>query len=190
MNDDHTHDRTQQLAASYRESGELLVLKTRPGLLALARRRGLDPSAARDVVQQAFHALFERRPRLANVEAWLVRVVLRRCADWFRREAAQRELRCPASLPDEPIDRLSEDQRLAVRSVVERLPERQRLLVIARYFDGHSESEAAEVAGYSPSSYKQTMTRALAAMKRELERGCGEAKRRDSGAGTSPSRPR
>lgn len=179
MDEHDAEERRKQLAQSYRNSGEILVKKTRPGLLALARRRGLDAAAARDVVQQAFHALFEKRPRLANVEGWLVRVVLRRTADWFRREKA-RDACHGAIVPEEPVDQLTHEQRLLVRMVVEKLPERQRLLIQARYFEGHSEAEAAALAGYAPGSYKQTMTRALGAIRRELERGCREA------AGRSP----
>ena len=133
---------------------------------------GLDLSAAKDVVQQAFMALFDRRPEVRDVEAWLVRVVTRRGVDWQRREKLHASGVCPTTIPDEPVQELSPEQRIAVRSVLDRLSKRTRLLIEARYFDGLSESEAAVRAGYSPASFKKTMTRALGTLRRELERGC------------------
>ena len=172
MREDPRVERKSELARSYRDSGEQLVRLTRPRLVKLARSRGLDLSAAKDVVQQAFMALFEKRPHLADVEAWLARVVLRRSHDWRRTERRRSAESSAIALPSEVVEQLSEEQRLAVRSVLGKLSLRTRKLVEARYFEGHSEEDAARLAGYSPASYKKTMTRALRKMRQELEKGC------------------
>ena len=165
--------RQRELSRSYRESGEVLVKKARPRLLQTARKLGLDLAAAKDVVQQAFAALFAKRPAIDNVEAWLVKAVACRASDW-QRDHGRRGQVCLTTLPDTPVETLSEDQRLAVFTVLERLPKRYRLLVEARYFEGHTEEEAARIAGLTPASYKKSMTRALQKMRAELERGCKE----------------
>jgi len=168
--------RRQELARSYRESGEVLVASTRPRLIRFARKLGLDIASAKDAVQHAFVALLDKRPSVDDVEAWLAKVVLRRSSDWLRDHHQNGTHVSLATLPEEPVEQLSEDQRLAVLAVLGRLSKRQRLLVQARYFEGHTEAEAARLAGLSSASYKKTMTRALARMREELERGCGETK--------------
>ena len=148
---------------------------SRRRLLRIARGLGLDAHAAKDVVQQAYVAYLGVGEGIEDSEAWMVRVVARRCADWKRREALHAD--CASVVPELPIETLSPEQRLAVRSAVDRLSIRLRTLVEARYFCGYSEAEAASLAGYSPASYKKTMTRALAELRRELERGCRSAPR-------------
>jgi RNA polymerase sigma factor (sigma-70 family) len=165
--------RRQELARSYRESGEVLVKMARPGLIQVARKLGLDLAAAKDVAQQAFASLFAQRPTIDNLEAWLTKVVLCRANDWLRDHGKRNQV-CLTTIPEEPVAQLSEDQRLAILTVLGRLPKRYRLLVEARYFEGHTEEEAAQLAGLSPASYKKTMTRALQRMREELERGCRE----------------
>jgi RNA polymerase sigma factor (sigma-70 family) len=164
--------RRKELARSYRESGDVLVTTTRPRLVRVARKLGLDLSAAKDTVQHAFHVLFHKRPQIDDVEGWLVTVVSRRSRDWLRDRRAKGEHVCLTTIPDEPVAELSQEQRLAVQTVLDRLPKRYRRLVQARYVEGHTEADAAQLAGLSPASYKKSMTRALRKMRNELERGC------------------
>ena len=120
-----------------------------------------------------FDELAARPLEPANIEAWLTKVVVCRATDWLRDHGRRNQV-CLTTIPDEPVAKLSEDQRLAIITVLERLPKRYRVLVEARYFEGHTEEEAAQLAGLSPASYKKTMTRALTRMREELERGCRE----------------
>jgi RNA polymerase sigma-70 factor (ECF subfamily) len=170
VNESAEDARASELARSYRHSGEVLVRMMRPRMLAIARRLGLDLAAAKDVAQQAFYELFAKRPQLRNVEGWLVRVVTRRGLDWKRRERRLESRAAAPPSPAHPEEALSAEERLSISTVVARLSGRSRALVEARYFEGHSETDAAILAGYSPSSYKKTMTRALRAMRRDLEK--------------------
>lgn len=163
--------RSQELARSYRESGDVLVRKARPRLIQMARKLGLDLSAAKDVAQQTFASLFAKRPTIDDVEGWLIKVLYCRVNDWLRDHGRRNQV-CLTTLPDAPVRKLSEEQRLAVAAVLGRLSKQHRRLVEARYFEGHNETDAALLAGLSPVSYKKTMTRALAMMRNELERGC------------------
>jgi RNA polymerase sigma factor (sigma-70 family) len=163
-------ERCAELQRSYRESGEVLVREVSPRLRRRARWRGLDLEAAREVVQQAFAELFTRRPKLRNVEAWLLRVVDRRSIDWIRRSAAAQRfldnlttLRSPSVLPL--------DVRMSVEQALNRLPAKQQALVRLRYFEGCDEATAAERAGYSPKSVKKLLTRALCRLRSVLEQG-------------------
>jgi hypothetical protein len=130
LNESVAEARRRELARSYRDSGEVLVQKTRPRLIQVARKMGLDLAAAKDVVQQAFVALFDRRPEVSDVEGWLVRVVSRRGIDWKRREKVHGAGVCPTTLPDEPVQELSPEQRIAVRSVVRSPRATKRALIV------------------------------------------------------------
>ena len=163
-------ERCAELLRSYRESGEVLVREVSPRLRRRARWRGLDLEAARDVVQQTFAELFARRPKLRNIEAWLLRIVDRRSIDWIRRSAAAKRfldnlttVRSPSALPL--------DVRMAVEQALSRLPPKQQALVRLRYFEGCDEATAAVRAGYSPKSFKKMLTRALCRLRTVLEQG-------------------
>ena len=59
--------------------------------------------------------------------------------------------------------------RLSLAVALARLTPRQRALVRARFVVGHSERDAALAAGYAPSSFKKTMSRILARLRRQLD---------------------
>lgn len=162
--------RRARLGESYRNSGELLVRETRSRLVRFAKTRGLDLAAARDVVQQAYLALFRARPTLADVEAWLTRVVARRSSNWQRRAEVERAHLQAAAAQMTAGETLSDEQRLLVAQILGSLSARARRLVELRYFLGHDEAEAARLAGYSSSSYKKTMTRALRKLRLALDK--------------------
>jgi len=147
-----------------------LLPATRASLLALAKARGLDPMSAQDVIQDAFVALLSNRLRIENVEAWLICVVGRRCTDWIRQRSRSR-LAFVGELPERFDEPISEIQRLTITAIVGRLSPRQRRLIRARYFEGRSETEAAQEAGYAPSSYKKTMSRTLRKLREMLDLG-------------------
>ena len=164
-------ERRRLLCASYAGTGDLLVRVTAPRLVALARARGLDHAAAEDVVQEAFTALFQKRPKLGDVEAWLVCVVRRRTTDWLRAErlwelSDDRANRPTPGAAERSCSRLD---RLSLAVALARLTPRQRALVRARFVVGHSERDAALAAGYAPSSFKKTMSRILARLRRQLD---------------------
>lgn len=159
--------RRVELQRSYQESGELLVRALASRLRRQARRRGLDLEAAREVVQQAFTELFAKRPKLRNLEAWLVRVVDRRSIDWIRRAATAKRLESSLKAEETPAAP-SLDLRLAIEKALRGLPERQRQLVRLRYLEGYDEKTAAARTGYSPASVKKMLTRALRRLREVL----------------------
>jgi RNA polymerase sigma-70 factor (ECF subfamily) len=164
--------RRRRLLESYLGSGEVLVSETQPGLLRLARSRGLDDAAAWDVIQQAYVSVYLEARELTDPESWLRTVVRRRSLDWHRRELSESAKRAGAQALAFVFAggrRLSLDERIALRRALATLGPRLRLLVLYRYFEGYSEEEAARRAGYSPASAKKTLTRALAKLRRVLD---------------------
>lgn len=165
--DDSEESRRRRLLESYERSGVYLFQATCERLVSLAKAKGLDPESARDVTQEAFATLFEKRPKLTNVEGWLVCVVRRRSIDLLRRRRTERGVLNGLATREqrEPEDPLL---RGRLEAAVRRLSPGARSLLRHRYVAGRSEMESALAAGYAPSSFKQTLTRALARLRRLL----------------------
>jgi RNA polymerase sigma factor (sigma-70 family) len=58
---------------------------------------------------------------------------------------------------------------LDVRRFLASLPARQRAVVVLRYFDDRTEAEIAELLGCAPGTVKSHSSRALAALREQLE---------------------
>lgn len=160
--------RQERLRRSLDESGVFLVREMSVRLARFARSRGLDEPASEEIVQEAFLAIWANGERVAHPEAWLVRVVDRRCSDWHRRRrareraaerVAERHAVAGCGSPRATADTIDLVAALA------KLSARMRLVVQLRYVEGLGSEEAAARLGYSPASYRSTLSRALAALR-------------------------
>lgn len=158
------------LLRRYRDDGdaaamEELVRKTRPRLLAAARRIG-QPQDAEDSVQATYHALLRRgeRPMDAPVLAWLLTVVVRIA---YRRKAIQQREPQLADQLALPSDELGPGGRAVVqeraeylRAEVARLPDLYRDAVVLRYFEGLSLRECAQLLDLPDATVRTRLKRA------------------------------
>jgi RNA polymerase sigma-70 factor (ECF subfamily) len=161
--------------AGQRDAFGILVARHEAALVAFARRR-LDADQARDAVQAAFTFALERLSDLRDPGAfkgWLFGVTLNEC----RRR--QRGLRRFARALERWFDRRpaptvrddgQDDRQDVVRAAVARLPERQRLAVELRIWDGLSCEQAALALGCTTGTVKANFHHALTKLRRELER--------------------
>jgi RNA polymerase sigma-70 factor (ECF subfamily) len=120
---------------------------------------------AREVVQEAFaRALRERRQFRGEgiLEAWVWRIALN-VALKTRREL-RREWELDWELPASPSD---PDRDM--RSAVQALPPRRRLVIFLRYFADLSYSEIAEVMGVTEGTVAAALAQAKAELGRRLE---------------------
>ena len=124
-------------------------------------RRTRDPHLAEDLAQETFYkatrALLGRRG--GSPAAWLLSIARNVLIDHMRRKRRE------APLPDAEelgVPELAGDA-VAVRDVLDRLPEGQRRLLTLVYFDGFSLAEVAAMTGRSTSSIKTALWRARAA---------------------------
>ena len=62
-----------------------------------------------------------------------------------------------------------QEQRVAIRAAVDRLPEAQRVAVVLRYFADLSYAEIAEVTGQTTSNVGVTLLRARERLRGDLE---------------------
>jgi RNA polymerase sigma-70 factor (sigma-E family) len=130
----------------------------------------LNPDAAADIVQEAFVRIFSRlRPMRdpSAFPAYLRRTIVNTANSRWRTESRDR-------LRSERIERLTTqivpeaeiDPELLL--AVERLPHRQRLVVILRYWLDWSEHDIAAALGCRPGTVKSLNSRALATLRMEF----------------------
>ena len=142
-----------------------------PDALRWATALMADRDAACDVVQEAFLRIFSTPHRLRRPEAfaaYLRRTVARTATSRWRSSArdsarAERVYSSETSFVHDPVEA---DPSLF--AAVERLPDRQRAVVIMRFWLDWSESEIASALRCRPGTVKSLCSRALDALRKEF----------------------
>jgi len=125
-----------------------------------------DDEAARDLVQEAFLRIFRSAGSYVPdkpFSSWFYRVLVNVCLDAGRKQ----RLGVSVELEDEPVDPGSEAQEwerrrahaLLARAVGE-LPERYRVAVLLRHYEGMSLEEVAAVLQSSPKAVERVLAKA------------------------------
>ncbi|HEX2902557.1 MAG TPA: SigE family RNA polymerase sigma factor [Jatrophihabitans sp.] len=131
-------------------------------------------SAAEDVVQDAFAALYRRWDKIREPAAavgYLRISVVNGCRSALRRRGvARRHLRSVGEPPAEAADASSllGAEHAMVRTALAALPDRQREVLTLRYLADLSDSEIAEATGLSPGGVRSASSRGLAALRSTL----------------------
>jgi RNA polymerase sigma-70 factor (ECF subfamily) len=139
---------------------EAWYLREHPKVMAALTWVAGDPHVAADATDEAFaraYANWRRVERMASPGGWVYRVGLNVVRRRMRRAAfEQRTLEPPAEVA-QVVDR-------EIWTVVQQLPERQRVAVVLRYLLDLPEQEVATAMGIS----RGTVASALAAARRRL----------------------
>lgn len=125
-------------------------------------------AAAEDIAQDAFLRI---RPRLAALDApagYLHRTVVNLCRTWHRthsrRSARERRWLRPVDVAAPAAG--EHDELLAL---IDRLPFRQRAVLVARYWLDLPEAEIAALLGCRPGTVKSLASRALDTLRKDLQ---------------------
>lgn len=142
------------------------------GLIRLAHVMLGDRAAAEDVVQEAFCGLYRRWDRLAGPDKALAYVrssVLNGCRSALRRKP-RNDIggMSPLSVTSAESAALAGEERRQVMRSLRRLPDRQREVLVLRFYLELPEAEIARQMGIRPSTVRSTTSRALAALARAL----------------------
>ena len=136
-----------------------------------------NPSEAEDVVQDVFLRVLERKRELAaivDLRPWLVRIVWNLALDRYRRPRPRQmddlfaEALVSADLPADQA--LAEAGRIRqVLGAIERLPGKEREVMLLSAMDELSTAEIGAVLGRSESSVRSLLFRARAHLRQRLE---------------------
>lgn len=137
-----------------------------------------DVTLAEEIVQDAFVATARRR-HAADVwnddatPAYLRRAVVNKARSQLRkrrvRRAHLRSVSAPESAPAAEVDALRTAETDRVMAALARLPERQRQVVVLRYYEDLSEAEIADVLDISPGTVKTHASRGLSTLESLLD---------------------
>jgi len=143
-------------------------------LVGLASLLVDDHGSAEEIVQDAFESLYKNWDGLRDPHAavaYLDRAVVYGSRSWIRRKVTARSYVLPdagvsVSAESEGVDnRRREELSAAIRE----LPQRQREVVVLRYFLDLSEEQIASWLGVSTGSVKRHAFRATAALQKRME---------------------
>ena len=131
-------------------------------LLRSAYLLTLDNGRAEDLVQEALVKVAGRWGRLRDQqpEAYARQVIYRDNVSWWRRHRRERLTDAPPERAVTGTGQLAES-RLMLRAALGRLTERQRAVLVMRYFDDLSEAETARLLGVAVGTVKSQTHAAL-----------------------------
>ncbi len=121
-------------------------------------------AAAEDVVQDAMTAVFRAFDRVEVPEAYLHRAVVNAAKSRHRDEHRRAE-RLTLLERERPLADSTDAELL---DAIGRLPYRQRVVIVGRYWGGWSEAELAAALGCRPGTVKSLASRALARLRTEV----------------------
>ncbi len=149
------------------EAFDTFVAARGPALLRFAYLLTADRGRAEDLVQTALERAWLRWDRiggLEHVEAYVRTMLLNAHRSWWRRHRG-------AEVVGEPPEPAGTDPMAAVLDrdevwrLVARLPQRQRAVLVLRYYEDMSEAQIAAALGVSVGAVKSYASRAMTALR-------------------------
>ncbi|MFI6640321.1 SigE family RNA polymerase sigma factor [Streptomyces sp. NPDC050504] len=146
-----------------------------PVLLRTARSLTANPSDAEDLLQTALTKTYVAWDRIEDhraLDGYVRRALLNtRTSQWRKRKVDEfscEELPEPDVVPEpDPAER--QVLHDAMWRAVMKLPDRQRAMVVLRYYEDLSEAQTAEVLGVSIGTVKSAVSRALGKLREDPE---------------------
>ena len=152
---------------------DAVFAKLYPSLFRYLQRLTGDEDVAEDIAQESFVRLLRQSLPEEEVRPWLFTVAMNLVRDRARKSERRQRLLTSAPnlvtrtpLPDEDMERT--ERIAAVREVLEKLPERDRQLLLMRE-EGFKYDEIARVIGVAPASVGTLIARALKKFIAEFE---------------------
>jgi RNA polymerase sigma-70 factor, ECF subfamily len=152
---------------------DAVFAKLYPSLFRYLQRLTGDEDVAEDIAQESFVRLLRQSLPEEEVRPWLFTVAMNLVRDRARKSERRQRLLTSAPnlvtrtpLPDEDLERT--ERIAAVREVLEKLPERDRQLLLMRE-EGFKYDEIARVIGVAPASVGTLIARALKKFVAEFE---------------------
>ena len=177
MNDRTDEDLLAAYASGDQSAARALMLRHTPRVLSLANRMLKDQAEAEDVAQEAMLRLWKIAPDWradeAKISTWLYRVATNLCTDRLRKRRGVGLDEAPEIEDETPgveAQMISADRGEVLRAAIDRLPERQKLVISLRHFEELSNPEIAEITGGSVEAVESLLARARRTLTAELEK--------------------
>lgn len=138
----------------------------RDGLVRMATLMVGSAAIAEEVVQDAFAGVAPRWESIDQPGAYLRRSVVNGCAQVLRRrDAERRAIDSQVPRPDVALP----TRLIELSDALDQLNERQRLVVVMRYFVDMHDDDIAEALDLKASSVRSLARRAMAILRKELQ---------------------
>ena len=124
------------------------------------------PAVAEEVVQEAFVSVTKRWDQIDRPGAYLRTSVVNKCVSALRRRSVENLYQASAPAMWNPG---IPEQLIELRAALARLSDRQRTVVVLRYFVDMPDANIAETLGVRPATVRSLAHRALAVLRKELE---------------------
>jgi RNA polymerase sigma factor (sigma-70 family) len=128
-----------------------------------------DRDVAEELAQDTLVRVWERWAQVSAMdspEGWTFRTAFNLASSWRRRRAAERRANRRATEREPaPQDGAIAETEI-VRRAVSSLPERQRAVIVARFYLGYDVAGTAQLLGCAPGTVKATTSQALGNLRR------------------------
>lgn len=146
------------------------ILQHQPYMQKVAEKLLGDADNAEDAVQEAVIGLWKQRGSLKTIDlkSLCSTVVKRRCIDMLRKQRPEVPIDESLMLVEPSIDEYSEERYLMARTMVDRLPARQREVILMKYEEGMDNKAIEKATGMSSTHVYATLSRAYKALREAL----------------------
>lgn len=147
------------------------ILKMQPRLQRMAEYIVGDSDSAADAVQEAVIALWEQRSTIKSqeIEKLSLTVVKRRSIDLLRKQKPTVDIDAESLMLAEPPQDNQEERYRMARQLVDRLPARQRNVILMKYEEGLSMEEIEKATGMSSTHVYATLSRAYKSLRETIK---------------------
>lgn len=135
-------------------------------LYRIAYRIVQNTTNAEDIVQESFIKLWNKRDELENIdntEAFAIIILRNTCLDYLRKTKNDYHTSYDADIP-ETVSLSTQieiqDDAKYVKSLINKLPEQQRQVMMLKHWDGYTDEEIENMTGISPGNIRVILSRA------------------------------
>lgn len=161
-----------RVAGGDRNAFSILVERHQQAAWQVAFRYTRDSQLARDAVQEAFLKAFRARLSYrpsARFRTWFTRILVNTCLDETRRKVPEPRLDLEPTDPRTEHDLLERRQQAErVRNAIDDLPQRQKMAVLLKHFEGLSHEEVAAAINATPKAVERLLAKARERLSRLL----------------------
>ncbi len=149
---------------------ERLIKRYERSVRCVARAFVADVHVCEDVTQDVFVAAYRSLGTLREPDrfgSWLMQIA-RRVAGSVKQQQARRPIPCEFDEPQSRCEPTEDSRSRLLLSLIERLPEQERLVVTLRYFDGHRTQDIADATGIPLGTVTKQLSRAYERLRQWL----------------------